>query len=220
MLTAIAREGAAALARPIGDLMSRPVVAVPPEAFLHVALARMERHGLRHLAVTESGSGKLLGILSARALLKQRAAAALALGDDIAAAADVGALSAAYGRLPQLARGLLAEGLGASEIAQVISDALADMTARAAALAAAAMEAEGRGPAPAPWAFLVLGSAGRGESLLAADQDNALVHGGGEDLDPWFAELGARSADLLNAAGLVYCSGGRHGQEPRLPSRP
>jgi CBS domain-containing protein len=91
--------------------MSQPVVAVPPEAFLHVALARMERHGLRHLAVTESGSGKLLGILSARALLKQRAAAALALGDDIAAAVDVEALSAAYGRLPQLARGLL-PGLG------------------------------------------------------------------------------------------------------------
>src|SRR4029077_16951070 len=115
-----------------------------------------------HLAVTEPASGRLLGILSARALLKQRAAAALALGTDMPAAADAGALSAAHGRLPQLARSLLAEGLGASEIAQVISDALADMTGRAAMLAAAAMEAEGRGPAPAPWAFLVLGSAGRG----------------------------------------------------------
>ena len=214
VLTAIARDGTAALARPIGDLMSRPVVAVPPEAFLHVALARMERHGFRHLAVTESASGRLLGILSARALLKQRAAAALALGDDIAAAADGAALAAAYRRLPQLARGLLAEGMGASEVAQVISDALGDMTARASVLGAAAMEAEGRGRAPAPWAFLVLGSAGRGESLLAADQDNALVHGGSEDLDPWFAELGARSADLLNGAGLVYCPGGMVAKNP------
>jgi CBS domain-containing protein len=214
VLTAIARDGAAALARPIGDLMSRPVVAVPPEAFLHVALARMERHGFRHLAVTESASGRLLGILSARALLKQRAAAALALGDDIAAAGDGEALAAAYRRLPQLARSLLAEGMGASEVAQVISDALGDMTARASVLGAAAMEDEGRGPAPAPWAFLVLGSAGRGESLLAADQDNALVHGGGEDLDPWFAELGARSADFLNGAGLVYCSGGVMAKNP------
>ncbi|HEX7200035.1 MAG TPA: DUF294 nucleotidyltransferase-like domain-containing protein, partial [Dongiaceae bacterium] len=69
-------------------------------------------------------------------------------------------------------------------------------------------------PAPAPWAFLVLGSAGRGESLLAADQDNALVHGGGEDLDPWFAELGARSAAMLNTAGLVYCPGGVMAKNP------
>src|SRR5207244_1609736 len=109
---------------------------------------------------------------------------------------DVAGLAAAYRRLPQLAHGLLAEGLRPGEIAQVISDALGDLTGRAAALAAAAMEAEGRGRAPAPWAFLVLGSAGRGESLLAADQDNALVHAGGEDLDPWFAELGVRSADM------------------------
>jgi signal-transduction protein with cAMP-binding, CBS, and nucleotidyltransferase domain len=214
VLSAIGRDGAAALARPIGDLMSRPVIAVPRDAFLHVALARMERHGFRHLAVTEPTGGRLVGILSAGALLKQRAAAALALGDDIAAAADVGALSAAYRRLPQLARGLLAEGMGASEIAQVISDALGDMTGRAAALAVAAMAAEGRGPAPARWAFLLLGSAGRGESLLAADQDNALVHDGGEDLDAWFAELGARSADLLNAAGLVYCPGGVMAKNP------
>jgi signal-transduction protein with cAMP-binding, CBS, and nucleotidyltransferase domain len=60
----------------------------------------------------------------------------------------------------------------------------------------------------------VLGSAGRGESLLAADQDNALVHDGDEAADPWFAELGARSADLLNAAGLAYCSGGVMAKNP------
>jgi len=51
--------------------------------------------------------------------------------------------------LPQLARGLRAEGLGASEIAQVISDALADMTGRAAVLAAAAL-AGVRAPASRP----------------------------------------------------------------------
>ena len=214
VLAAVAREGAAALARPVAGLMSRPVIAVPPDAFLHAAMARMEHYGFRHLAVTEAGSGRLLGILSARALLKQRAAAVLALGDDIAAAADVSDLAAAYGRLPQLARSLLAEGMWPGEIAQVISDALGDLTGRAAALAAAAMEADGRGAAPAPWAFLVLGSAGRGESLLAADQDNALVHGGGEDLDPWFAELGARSAAMLNTAGLVFCPGGVMAKNP------
>ena len=74
VLAAVARDGAAALARPVAGLMSRPVIAVPPDAFLHVAMARMEHHGLRHLAVTEVASGRLLGILSARALLKQRAA--------------------------------------------------------------------------------------------------------------------------------------------------
>src|SRR5262249_43829395 len=190
VLAGIVRDGAAVLARPGGELMSRPIIGAPPDAFLHIALARMARHGFRHLAVIEPSGGRVLGMLSARSLLKQRAAAALALGDDIASAADSAAMAAAYRRLPQLARALLAEGVRASEVAQVISDALGDLTGRAASLAAAAMEAEGRGGAPAPWALLVLGSAGRGESLLAADQDNALVHGGDEVLDPWFAELG------------------------------
>jgi signal-transduction protein with cAMP-binding, CBS, and nucleotidyltransferase domain len=69
------------------------------------------------------------------------------------------------------------------------------------------MRKEGQGDAPAAWALLVLGSAGRGESLLAADQDNALVHAGAESDDAWYAELGRRAADIMNAAGLVYCGG-------------
>ena len=57
----------------------------------------------------------------------------------------------------------------------------------------------------------MLGSGGRGESLLSADQDNAIVHGGsgggsGAD-DAWYAELGGRASDLLDQAGIPYCKG-------------
>jgi CBS domain-containing protein len=57
----------------------------------------------------------------------------------------------------------------------------------------------------------VLGSGGRGESLLAADQDNAIIFAEGEvggAEDRWFAELGKRIADTLNTAGIPYCQGG------------
>src|SRR5262249_23918088 len=150
------------------------------DAFLHIAIGRMDRLGVRHLPVVERATGRLVGILSGRALLRQRARSVIALGDEIAAAKDAAGLAAAYGRLPGLARGLLREGLSAVEVADVLSSALRDLSARAAALAEATLWAEGSGAAPAPWAFLVLGSAGRGDSLLAADQDNALVHAGTE----------------------------------------
>ena len=57
----------------------------------------------------------------------------------------------------------------------------------------------------------VLGSAGRGESLLAMDQDNAIVFergdpGGAED--QCFAALGSHLADILNEVGVPYCKGG------------
>jgi CBS domain-containing protein len=208
VLTAVAAEGATALGRPVASLLSRPVVTVTPEDFLHTAIARMQSRRIRHLAVVERGSGRALGILVARAMLRQRAGSALALGDDIALAPDAAALATAYRRLPVVARGLLSEGMTPAEIADVISDGLRDISARAAGLAEQAMLAEGLGEAPAPWAFLVLGSAGRGESLLAADQDNALVHAAAESQDAWYADLGRRAADIMNSAGLVYCGGG------------
>jgi len=209
LLAAVARDGGVALTRPVEGLLSRSVATIGPDAFLHTAIARMDRLHFRHLAVVDPASGRLVGVVTARALLRQRSSQALALGDDIAAARGPEELGDAYRRLPAMARGLLREGMTALEIAEVLSAALRDLSGRAAELAAAAMQAEGQGEAPAPWAFLVLGSAGRGESLLAADQDNALVHAGENDEETdWFAELGRRAADILNTAGLVYCSGG------------
>jgi DNA polymerase-3 subunit epsilon/CBS domain-containing protein len=58
---------------------------------------------------------------------------------------------------------------------------------------------------------LVLGSAGRGESLLALDQDNAIVFAIGEPggtEDRYFAKLGGLVADTLDAIGIPYCKGG------------
>jgi DNA polymerase-3 subunit epsilon/CBS domain-containing protein len=62
-----------------------------------------------------------------------------------------------------------------------------------------------------PYAVLVLGSAGRGESLLAMDQDNAIVFAEGDPDGPedrWFAKLGTHIADILHEVGVPYCKGG------------
>ncbi len=197
--------GAAALARPISALMSSPVEALPPDAFVYAAIGRMDRLGLRHLAVVDPASGRLLGVVSARALLRLRAGQTPALGDEIVAARTGADLAAIHGRLPDLAGALRREKVPALDIAGVIGAVLRDLSGCAARLAAAAMARDGHGAAPAAWCYLVLGSGGRGESLLAADQDNALVHTGAADDDPWFAELGKRASDLLDAAGVPYC---------------
>jgi DNA polymerase-3 subunit epsilon/CBS domain-containing protein len=57
----------------------------------------------------------------------------------------------------------------------------------------------------------VLGSAGRGESQLAADQDNAIVYqegGEGGPEDSYFEKLATHMSDTLDAAGIAYCKGG------------
>ena len=85
------------------------------------------------------------------------------------------------------------------------------MTRRATILAADAMREAGRGEAPCPYAMMVLGSGGRGESLLVPDQDNALVFASGAldgPEDRWFAELGDRLSAILDEAGIPLCTGG------------
>jgi DNA polymerase-3 subunit epsilon/CBS domain-containing protein len=80
------------------------------------------------------------------------------------------------------------------------------------------MKAEGYSGPPCAYAVAVLGSAGRGESLLALDQDNAIVFAegapGGEE-DRWFEALGVHLADVLHEAGVPYCKGGVMAKNPQ-----
>jgi DNA polymerase-3 subunit epsilon/CBS domain-containing protein len=91
------------------------------------------------------------------------------------------------------------------------------MTQRAAVLAEQRIAQAGGGAPPCPYALMVLGSAGRGESLLAMDQDNAIVFAAGEPEgaeDRWFATLGTHVADILHQAGVPYCAGGVMAKNP------
>ena len=199
---ASSREGLDPSRARVADVMSAPVQGVPADELLYRALARMDQGGYRHLCVFDA-QGRALGMLSQRDLLRHRARAASALDAAIHEARDATQLAAAYGCLPRLAEGLLAEGLTAVEIARVVSNELRSATARAAEIALMNL-----GPAPAPWCLLVLGSAGRGESLLTADQDNALVHGASPADHGWFARFGETVGELLGEAGIPKCQGG------------
>ena len=216
VMTQLARHSGAALEAPLSAVMSAPVASIPADAFVYLAIARMERLRYRHLAVIDPESGAFVGLLDAHAVMRQRATVAFAIADQVAQARSAQELRAAFVRMPELGRSLRAEGVAAYQVAAVISGVIRDMTARAGQLAAAEMRAAGEGEAPADWCLLVLGSGGRGESLLAADQDNALIHGHAADDHPWFQEFGAQVASILNEAGIPFCKGGVMASEPRF----
>jgi CBS domain-containing protein len=210
LLRAIARSGAAALDSPVGQIMSKPLAAVPADAFVYRAIGRMNRLKTRHLGVVDE-SGSVVGALSARDLLRLRAGEAISLGDEIDDAADVQALALAWAKLPQVSQSLRAEDLSGRDIAEVISRELGALTRQATVIAERIMRERGEGDPPCRYAMIVLGSAGRGESLLAMDQDNALIFERGEpdgSEDRWFAAFGALVADILHEAGVPYCNGG------------
>lgn len=216
LLRAMARHGAAALTLPAARFATRPVVAIPADAFLYRAIGRMSARGIRHLAVTDERD-QIIGVVTPLKLLQLRASTAVALGDDIDAAPDAPALGQIWARLPLMARALLAEDVPARIIAAVIAREVGALTRRAAQLAEAELVSGGAGPVPCAYAVLVLGSAGRGESLLAMDQDNALVFAQGDPDGPedrWFAAMGRRMAAILDEVGVPLCKGGVMASEP------
>jgi CBS domain-containing protein len=113
-----------------------------------------------------------------------------------------------------LAKRLRGEGAQASVVTRALSQAVRATSASAAAFAEADMLEAGYGPAPAPWCYLVLGAAGRGESLLALKQETALVHSGSDDDDPWFRALTERATRIATHAGIPIHRGETAARDP------
>jgi len=209
LLRTINLKGDASLQLGAGEITQYPLHSLSADAFVYRAIARMRRKHFRHLGVHDA-QGNIIGALSARDLLRQRADDAVALGDDIDHAQDAGKMAEVWGHIAQVASGLMAEDVDARDIAAVISHELCALTRQACKLAETDMLEAGHGSAPCEYAMLVLGSGGRGESMLAMDQDNAIVYAKGKpdgDEDQWFAKLGNRVADILDIAGVPYCNG-------------
>ncbi len=212
----LAERGAEAFALPIGSFASRPLASVPEDALIYRAIGRMANRNIRHLAAV-GADDTVVGVVTTRDLLKLRASSAIALGDDLDAARSVAELARAWAKLPAMARALRLEGVPARAIAGVIAREVGALTRRAAQMAEAELAAGPMGPAPCDYAIVVLGSAGRGESLLAMDQDNAVIFAEGElggAEDQWFAAHGKRMCAILHEVGVPLCKGGVMASEP------
>ena len=210
ILRAVDADKTGALASKAGEVAVRPLISVTDTEYAYRAIARMDTDRLRHLAVRDT-KGQLVGAVTARDLLGQRAGDAISLGDEIEQAETPEDLGSVWAKLSMIARGLVYEEVDARDVAAIVSNELRALTRQACIIAERELEASGKGPSPGAYAVMVLGSGGRGESLLAMDQDNAIIYASGEvdgPEDKWLAALGQRTADILNAAGVEYCKGG------------
>ena len=210
VLRVLERQSEGALKLRAGSVASKPLHAIREGDFLYRAMGRMNRLRVRHLAVIDK-DGKIVGALSARDLLRQREGDLTQLGDSLDQASTPEELHDAWSKLPRVVGGLFAEKLDAREISAIISHELCNATRRAVELAAAELASEESPPAELRFAVMVLGSGGRGESLLALDQYNAIVFDSGEsegDVDRWLEKLGHRLNDMLHDIGVPFCTEG------------
>ncbi|HEX4978318.1 MAG TPA: putative nucleotidyltransferase substrate binding domain-containing protein [Nocardioides sp.] len=102
---------------------------------------------------------------------------------------------------------LLGDGADPLEVTAGIASVNDALTTRLLHLAEARL-----GRPPYAYAWLALGSHGRGEQVLSSDQDSALAYGGPRlgdaEPEPYFAALATHVVDGLARAGIPRCTGG------------
>jgi len=197
-----------ALARPPEDapmhrFMSAPVHTLPLRASAQEAALAMSRHGVRHLPLTDD-TGRVVSLVSERDLFALQRLSLRHVGAMIRAATDLPALVACGEAIRRLARHLLAQGLSARALTELLSH-LNDLLAERIVIRAAA--AHGLDLARAAW--VAFGSEGRSEQTIATDQDNGLVLA--DDVDEAERERWLRMAQEVNqtldACGYPLCKG-------------
>lgn len=210
VMRALSQHGSAALSKSVGNCCSHQLNTVSDREFVYRAIVEMKFNQVRHLGVIDE-DGHLVGAMTGRDLFNKQGKDAISLGSGIQSAQSPSELARIWSDLSTIAKALAKQAVDARNISAIISRELRAMTKRACELSEQEI-----GPPPKNYAMLVLGSAGRGESLLAMDQDNAIVMADNnpQDNEAWFAELGKLTSRILDEAGVRLCDGGVMGSNP------
>lgn len=194
----------------IETIMTTPVISVSADDNLFHALLAMRRHRLRYIAVVDR-TGVIVGLLELHQVLLSLSGL-LPLMDSLAEREGVDGLKRAKESEAGLARTLLQEGVGISHVQSLLTEINCELHRHALTHAIGEMAASGWGEPPVTFALIVMGSVGRGESLLAPDQDNGFILADYADveysrIDTYFVSLAERFINQLNAIGFPVCLG-------------
>jgi PAS domain S-box-containing protein len=200
--------------RPLREVMSAPVIAVSSAAPGHEALALMQERDVKRLAVRDA-AGAVVGVLRFQDLLRADHLPLAALTRGIRDARLPVEIADHRARLSGMVHALVDSGARPRYVCRAVATVTDAATQRLVDLAAAQL-----GPPPAPWAYLALGSQGRGEQTLLADQDSAIVFEAPPGADPGplrqhFLALGGLVSSGLEQAGYPLCKGGMMASQSR-----
>ncbi|MBI5896191.1 MAG: cyclic nucleotide-binding domain-containing protein [Desulfobacterales bacterium] len=196
------------------EIMSSPLRTISDQAMIFEALMNMMQYNIKHLAVIDAKE-RMIGMFSHREVLSAQGQSPIFLLHNVAKAESLEEIVQQHQRLPRLVKALISNGAEARHINRFIST-LSD------AILKKVIEfvLQELGPPPIGFAFMIMGSEGRGEQTLKTDQDNAIVF---EDVNaeetararPYFLELGQKACAMLAQAGFALCRGDVMAQNPR-----
>ena len=191
------------LSTPLADVMSSPVITLPPTATAHDAMGTMAEHAVRQIVVVDGKQP--IGVINERDLFALTRISMRSVIDDLRGATTIEGLQRCGDDLRHLMHNLLAQGVTAEPLTRTVSSLNDAISRRALELTQARHELAG-----IEWCWLALGSEGRNEQTFATDQDNALVFVDGEDADERRGRLLRFAHDAneaLAALGFPLCTG-------------
>ncbi|MDG1572666.1 DUF294 nucleotidyltransferase-like domain-containing protein [Robiginitalea sp. M366] len=202
---------------PVSRWMSAPVRTFPEDIGMGAAQIAMLQHRINHLVLTPDGApdSPVTGVVSQRDILITQSHSPALLLREIRQAGSAEALRKPVTSLQQLTGEYLNQALPlpyAMEIATALKDAVITRLVEL---------AQETCPVPeVPFAWMALGSLGRGEQLLPTDQDNALVFGKVPESDlettrSAFLALARQVNQGLESLGYAPCPAGMMAGNPR-----
>jgi len=156
--------------RPVMEVMTSPVQTIYEKVLLYEALLTLKSRNVSHLATIDS-KGNISGVIGYENIMEMYQNAISFLIREIEIAEDVNQLAQIYKRVPVLVKALLQSGDRTENVNRIITSVADAMHRRVVGFAIEEM-----GHPPCRFAFMVMGSEGRGEQTLATDQDNAIVY--------------------------------------------
>lgn len=203
LLTRVALAGRDT-ALPLSTAMTAQPICLPAHVSAYEAAMAMARHGIRHVLVLEDA--RCIGVISERDLFSVQRVGLTQISTDVRTAKKVGDLVAIAADIRALAHSMLAQGVGAEQLTQLVSTLNDLLTVRIVELERARFDL-----ADISFCWLALGSEGRVEQTLSTDQDNGIVFAASaREAEAARARLlpFARAVnEALDACGFPLCRG-------------
>ena len=205
--------------QPISKVMSREPKVLPPEALVYEAAMVMAKEGFRHVLVTEL-NGKLRGILSERDLFSLQRVGLRQISGAIRQAESVTILTDLSKDIRLLTHNMMAQGVAAEQLTQLISTLNDLLTVRIIELELITSGLQESIASQTVFCWLALGSEGRLEQTFYTDQDNGIIFTvpAGETADSMRAALlpvARRVNEALARCGFPLCKGGIMASNPK-----
>lgn len=196
---------------PISSVMSTGVKTLTVDDTAEMAGLLMSRFNIRHLPILDRG--QLVGIISERDLFSLQRLSLSNISSAIRGSSDLQQLKKCADDIRTFARNLLGQGVQARQLTVLISHLNDVLTEQLIDIYVERYQLN-----KSRFAWISLGSEGRGEQTIATDQDNALVYEDGESEEQRLIYLKfARDVnEALDACGYPLCKGNIMASNPEL----